>query len=224
MKIADIAPEQRPRERLFAGRGDEMSDADLLALIWGSGQKGRNIIEMAQEILTLTGGLSGLMSLGLSELSALPGLGPAKAGQLWAVQEVARRSRRGGSKARMASPREAGEYLMTRCEGWTEEHFGLLALNSKSELIADRILSKGTAIGTLVTPREFFREAMRYGAVSAIAFHNHPSGSCEPSKEDARLTEKLQAAGDSIGIGLVDHIIVGSGGYHSMRSSGAWGR
>jgi len=144
MKIADIAPEQRPRERLFAGRGDEMSDADLLALIWGSGQKGRNIIEMAQEILTLTGGLRGLMSLGLSDLSGLPGLGPAKVGQLWAVQEVARRSKRGGPKARMASPRDAGEYLVARCEGWTEEHFGLLALNSKGEVTAERILSKGS--------------------------------------------------------------------------------
>jgi DNA repair protein RadC len=224
MKMADIAPEQRPRERLFAGRGDELSDADLLALIWGSGQRGRNIIEMAQEILTLTGGLPGLMSLGLSELSELPGVGPAKVGQLWAVQEVARRSKRGGPRARMVSPREAGEYLMARCGGWTEEHFGLLALNSKSELIAERILSKGTAVGTLVTPREFFREAMRYGAYSAIAFHNHPSGDCEPSQEDRRLTERLHAAGDSIGIALVDHIIVGSGGYRSLRSSEAWSR
>jgi DNA repair protein RadC len=223
MKIADIAPEQRPRERLFAGRGDELSDADLLALIWGSGQRGRNIIEMAQEILTLAGGLSGLMSFGLSELSGLPGLGPAKAGQLWAVQEVARRSKRGAAKIRLLSPREAGEYLMTRCEGWTEEHFGLLALNARSELTAERILSKGTAMGTLVTPREFFREAMRYGAISAIAFHNHPSGDCEPSQEDVRLTEKLQAAGDSIGIQLVDHIIVGSGMYRSLRSSETWG-
>jgi DNA repair protein RadC len=224
MRITDISPDQRPRERLFSGRGDELGDADLLALIWGSGIKGRNIIEMAQEILTLTGGLSGLMSLGLSELSKLPGLGPAKAGQLWAVQEVARRSKRGGPKVKMTSPREAGEYLMALCAGWTEERFGLLALNSKSELVAERILSKGTAIGTMVTPREFFREAMRYGAFSAIAFHNHPSGDCEPSAEDLAITEKMQAAGESIDIRLVDHIIVGTDTYRSLRDSGAWSR
>jgi len=224
MKISEIAPDQRPRERLFAGRGDELSDADLLALIWGSGTKGRSIMEMAQEILASTGGLSGLMSLGLSELSGLPGLGPAKVGQLWAVQEMARRSKRGPSKVRMASPRGAGEYLATMCDGWTEEHFGLLALNSKSELIAERILSKGTAVGTMVSPREFFREAMRYGAYSAIAFHNHPSGDCEPSEEDLQITDKLQAAGDSIGIALVDHIIVGGGRFHSLRSSETWTR
>ena len=222
MKMTDIAPEQRPRERLLAGLGDELSDADLLALIWGSGRKGRNIIEMAQEILSITGGLSGLMSLGLKELSALPGIGPAKVGQLWAVQEIARRSKRSHSKITINSPRAAGDYLLARCSGWAEEHFGLLALNSKSELIAERILSKGTAIGTMVTPREFFREALRYGAFTAIAYHNHPSGSTEPSREDATLTEKLRDAGESLGIKLVDHIIVGSGEYYSFRASEGW--
>ncbi|MDR0498270.1 MAG: DNA repair protein RadC [Holophagales bacterium] len=222
MKMTDIAPEQRPRERLFAGLGEELSDADILALIWGSGQKGRSVVEMGQEILSITGGLSGLMSLGLKELSDLPGLGPAKVGQLWAVQEIARRSKRGHSKIKINSPRKAGDYLLARCTGWTEEHFGLLALNSKCELIAERILSKGTAIGTMVTPREFFREALRYGAVTAIAYHNHPSGSTEPSREDAMLTEKLRNAGESLGLKLVDHIIVGSSEYYSFRTSEEW--
>jgi len=219
----DIAPEQRPRERLFAGLGEQLSDADLLALIWGSGQKGRNVIEMGQEILSITGGLSGLMSLGLKELSDLPGLGPAKAGQLWAVQEIARRSKRSHSKIRITSPRVAGDYLLARCSGLTEEHFGLLALNSKCELIAERILSKGTVLGTMVTPREFFREALRYGAVTTIAFHNHPSGNIEPSREDAILTERLRSAGESLGLTLVDHIIVGFSEYYSFRTSEDWG-
>jgi DNA repair protein RadC len=222
MKMTDMAPEQRPRERLFAGLGEELSDADLLALIWGSGQKGRSVIEMGQEILSITGGISGLMSLGLKELLDLPGIGPAKASQLWALQEIARRSKRGHSKIKITSPRAAGDYLMTRCTGWTEEHFGLLALNSKCELIAERVLSKGTVVGTMVTPREFFREALRYGAVTAIAYHNHPSGSIEPSREDATLTEKLRNAGESLGVKLVDHIIVGFREYYSFRISEDW--
>jgi DNA repair protein RadC len=222
MKMTDLAPEQRPRERLFAGYGDELSDAEVLALIWGSGRKGRNIIETGQEILSVTGGLSGLMSLGLRELSELPGLGPAKAGQLWAAQEVSRRSKRTHAKVRIDSPRSAGDYLLTRCGGWTEEHFGLLALNAKSELIAERVLSKGTAVGTMISPREFFREALNYGAVTALAYHNHPSGDTEPSSEDKRLTKKLRAAGESLGIQLVDHIIVGAGQYHSFRASEGW--
>jgi DNA repair protein RadC len=222
MKMSDIAPEQRPRERLFAGRGDELSDAELLALIWGSGHRGRSIIEIGHEVLSITGGFSGLMSLGLKELSDLPGIGPAKVGQLWAVQEIARRSKRSHSRAKISSPREAGEYLVDRCSGWTEEHFGLLALNSKCELIAERILSKGTATGTMVTPREFFREALKYGASSAIAFHNHPSGNSAPSREDSQLTNRLKDAGESLNIQLVDHIIVGSGNYYSFRTSEGW--
>jgi len=222
MKMVDLAPEQRPRERLFAGHGEELSDADLLALIWGSGQKGRSVVEMGQEILSITGGLSGLMLLGLKELLDLPGLGPAKAGQLWAVQEIARRSKRGHSKIKISSPRAAGDYLLARCTGWTEEHFGLMALNSKCELIAERILSKGTVIGTMISPREFFREALRYGAVTVIAYHNHPSGNIEPSLEDTILTEKLRSAGESLGLKLVDHIIVGINEYYSFRTSEDW--
>ncbi|MCL1893197.1 MAG: DNA repair protein RadC [Holophagaceae bacterium] len=222
MKISDIAPEQRPRERLFAGRGNELSDAELLALLWGSGRKGKSIIEIAYEILSQTNGFVGLMALGLEELKELKGIGPAKIGQLWAVQELVRRSKRGNAKKRISSPREAGEYLLDHCTGWTEEHFGLLALNIKSELIAERILSKGTAKGTMVTPREFFKEALRYGATTAIAFHNHPSGCTEPSREDRRLTAKLRAAGETMNIPLVDHIIVGSDNYYSFRSFEDW--
>ena len=221
--MADISPEQRPRERLFAGLGDELGDAELLALVWGSGHKGRNIVEMGQEILTATGGLTGLMSLGLHDLMELRGLGPAKAGQLWAVQEIARRSKRGSSRPKISSPRDAGEYLLSRCDGWPEERFGLLALNSKSELVAERILSRGTATGTLVGPKEFFREALRYGAFSALAFHNHPSGSVEPSLNDKNLTYRLKSAGESLGVQLVDHIIVGGGNYYSFRASEGWG-
>jgi DNA repair protein RadC len=223
MKMTDMAPEQRPRERLFAGHGEELSDADLLALIWGSGQKGKGIIEIGHEILSKTGGLSGLMSLGLKELSDLPGLGPARVGQLWAVQEIVRRPKRSHSKIKLSSPRAAGDYLLARCTGWTEEHFGLLALNSKCELISDRILSKGTVTGTMISPREFFREALKFGATTAIAYHNHPSGNTEPSREDALLTKQLRTAGETLGVHLVDHIIAGSGEYYSFRSAEGWG-
>jgi len=223
MKMSEMAPQQRPRERLFAGQGNELSDADLLALIWGSGLKGRSIIEMGQEILAATGGLSGLMSLGLKDLSDLPGLGPAKVGQLWAVQEIARRSKRSHSRIKLNSPQAAGDYLLARCSGLTVEHFGLLALNAKCELIADRPFSTGSAIGTMITPREFFIEALRYGAISAIAYHNHPSGNPEPSREDAEITKKLRNAGAIVGISLVDHIIVGSNEYYSFGTSEGWG-
>jgi DNA repair protein RadC len=224
MRIADLSPEQRPRERLLAGHGEELSEADLLALLWGSGQRGRSAVELAQEILSRSGGLSGVMGLGLQEWIGMPGLGPARACQLWAAQELCRRCQRGAAKPRITSPRNAGSYLMTRCQGWTEERFGLLALNAKGDLLAERILSQGTSTGTLISPREFFREALRYGATSALAFHNHPSGDPSPSREDVQLTHRLRAAGESLGVPLADHVILGRESYHSFRAAEGWDR
>lgn len=154
MRMADISPEQRPRERLLAGQGEELGDAELLALLWGTGQKGRSAVELAQEILGATGGLAGLLSQGLREWMAMPGLGPARACQLWASAELCRRSQRGAVRPRITSPRAAGAFLLGRCQGWTEERFGMLALNAKGELLAERILSQGTATGTLISPRD----------------------------------------------------------------------
>ncbi|HNX94336.1 MAG TPA: DNA repair protein RadC [Holophaga sp.] len=224
MRIADLSPEQRPRERLLAGRGEELSDADLLALLWGSGGRGRSAVEFAQEILTRSGGLSGLMALGLDDWKTMPGIGPARACQTWSVMELARRIQRGASKPRITSPRAAGDYLLPRCQGWTEERFGLLALNAKGELLAERVLSQGTATGTLISPREFFREALRFGATSALAWHNHPSGDPEPSHEDIQLTRRLRAAGESLGVPLADHLILGRERYHSFRAAEGWDR
>ena len=222
MRILDLSPDQRPRERLLAGHGETLSDAELLALLWGSGQRGKNAVELAQDLLVRSGGLAGLWAFGLADLTVQPGIGPARASRLWAAQELCRRSQRGGSRARITSPRAAGDYLLPRCHGWSEERFGLLALNAKGELLAERILSQGTSTATLISPREFFREALRYGATSALAFHNHPSGDPTPSAEDRLLTKRLKAAGESLGVPLADHLILGEGRYHSFRAAEGW--
>ena len=164
------------------------------------------------------------MGLGLQDWLELPGLGPAKACQLWASAELARRAARGAERPRITSPRAAGTYLLSRCQGWAEERFGLLALNAKGELLAERILSQGTATGTLISPREFFREALRYGATTALAFHNHPSGDPTPSREDVQLTRRLRAAGESLGVPLADHLVLGLERYHSFRAAEGWDR
>jgi DNA repair protein RadC len=222
MRIAELARDQRPRERLMAGLGEELGDAELLALLWGSGVKGRSAIELAHDLLARNGGLAGLLGLGPAEWSAFPGIGPAKAGQLWAAVELGRRARRSPQRPRLRSPQAAAHHLLHRCQGWTEERFGLLALNSRSELLADRILSQGTAGGTLVTPREFYREALRFGAVTAIAFHNHPGGEAEPSGEDRKLTKRLREAGAALGVPLMDHLVIAGQGYYSFREAEAW--
>lgn len=224
MRMTDLSPDQRPRERVMAGHGEELGEAELLALLWGSGQRGRSAVELAHDNLSRCGGLSGLMSLGVQDWVAVPGIGPARACQLWAAQELCRRIQRGAVRPRITSPRSAGTYLLSRCQGWSEERFGLLALNAKGELLAERILSQGTSTGTLISPREFFREALRYGATSALAFHNHPSGDPAPSREDVHLTHRLKAAGDSVGVPLADHMIIGRETYHSFRAAEGWDR
>ena len=223
MRMADLSPEQRPRERLLAGQGEALGDADLLALLWGSGIRGQSAVDLAQAMLSSAGGLAGLLGLGLMDWAAFPGIGPAKASQLWAALELARRAGRGPERPRLASPQAAAAYLLRRCQGWTEERFGLLALNVRSVLLADRILSQGTSHATLVTPREFFREALRFGAVTAVAFHNHPSGEVVPSREDLTLTRRLREAGEALGVPLVDHLILGAGTtFHSFRAAEGW--
>ena len=186
-----LSAEQRPRERLLRpSRG--LSEAEVLTC-WGTGQ-----IRMrwsGQELLTRTGGLSGLLQQGLQDWTSQHGVGPAKACQLWAAQELCRRSQRATVRPRINSPKAAGAYLMPRCQGYTEERFGLLALNAKGDLLAERILSQGTSTATLISPREFFREALRFGATTALAFHNHPSGDPSPSREDIQLTRRLRTAG-----------------------------
>lgn len=224
MRLQDLSPDQRPRERLLAGQGEALSEAELLALLWGTGQRGRNAVELAQEILARCSGLPALLGLGLQDWLALPGLGPARACQLWAASELARRAARGPERPRITSPRAAGAYLLPRCQGWSEERFGLLALNAKGELLAERILSQGTATGTLISPREFFREALRYGATTALAFHNHPSGDPTPSREDIQLTRRLRTAGESLGVPLADHLVLGQERYHSFRADEGWDR
>ena len=221
--MADLSPDQRPRERLLAGRGEELSDADLLALLWGTGRRGMSAVETAQELLGLCGGLAGILVQGPGDWIALPGIGPARACQLWAAQELCRRSGRAGRTApRINSPRACGVYLLSRCQGWTEERFGLLALNIKGDLLADRILSQGTSNATLISPREFYREALRFGASSAVAFHNHPSGDPTPSREDILLTRRLRAAGDALGVPLGDHLVIGRDRWHSFRVAEGW--
>ena len=222
MRMLDLSPEQRPRERLLAGQGEQLGDAEVLALIWGSGLPGRSAVELGQALLAASGGLAGLLGLGLADWTAFPGIGPAKASQLWAALELSRRTLRGQARPRLPSPVAAGAYLLPRCRGWTEERFGLLALNSRSVLLADRILSQGTSHATLIGPREFYREALRFGAVSAIAYHNHPSGETGPSREDRLLTRQLREAGASLGLPLVDHLILGADGFHSFRTEEGW--
>ena len=213
------APKGFPVAETVALYGPEaLSDAQLIEAMLNRTRPGR-----AEQILAQVGTLGRLVGLGPAELQAL-GLTRPEMGRFAVLQEVQRRSTRCIDAPKITTPRAAGTYLLPKVQGWTEERFGMLALNAKGDLIADRILSQGTATATLISPREFFRESLRYGATTAMAWHNHPSGDPTPSREDVALTTRLRAAGESLGVPLADHIVLGSDQWHSIRSAEGWDR
>lgn len=205
------------RETLLSYGPESLADHQLVAALLRS-----NSIA-APRLIARFGGLRGLLAAGPAEL-AEQGLSPQEQTRLGVLGELLRRSSRATERPRITSPRAAGEYLLPKAQGWTEERFGLLALNAKGDLLADRILSQGTATACLISPREFFREALRFGATTALAWHNHPSGDPTPSREDIALTRRLREVGDQLGVPLADHVVVGGDRYHSFRASEGWDR
>ena len=166
--------------------------------------------------------LQRLISMGPVELLAL-GLNSVEVARIMVLHEVTRRSSR-LIHAHITSPRLAAAYLMPKAVGLQAERFGILCLDAKGRVIADHLLSQGTATGTLISPREFYREALLFGATTAIAWHNHPSGDPAPSREDLALTARLRVIGQSLGVPLADHLILGHETWHSFRVSEAWDR
>lgn len=195
---------------------ESLSDSQIIEAMLNRAHPGR-----AEKILRQVESLGRLVVLGPAELQNL-GLTKAEMARFAILQEVQRRSTRSSERPRITSPRAAGEYLLPKVQGWTEERFGMLALNAKGDLLADRVLAHGTATACLISPREFFREALRFGATSALAWHNHPSGDPTPSREDMALTTRLRSAGESLGVPLADHVVLGGDRWHSFRASEGW--
>ncbi|WLT30648.1 RadC family protein [Geothrix sp. PMB-07] len=215
------------KRRLFS---DILSAAETVAVYGPEALTDEQIIEAmldtpslprAAEFMVIVGGFRPLLAMGPAELTEI-GLTESEAARISVLVEVQRRStRKPGEK--ICSPRAAGAYLLPKAQGLTEEVFGLVALNAKGGVLADRIIARGTATACMVSPREFFREALRFGATTALAWHNHPSGDPTPSREDAALTKRLRTSGDALGVPLADHIIIGET-WHSFRAAEGWDR
>jgi len=164
--------------------------------------------------------LQRLITMGPFELLALS-LTRQDVARLLVLHEIQRRSTR-EVRSRITSPRLAAAYLLPKAAALPVERFGIVCLDAQGCVTADLVLSQGTAMGTLVSPREFYREALRYGAISALAWHNHPSGNPEPSREDRVLTDRLRRAGDELGVSLADHLILGADQWFSFRADERW--
>lgn len=187
-------------ETIAAYGAEGRSDADLLAAL---GIHAEDLAQVMRGAFVLMDTLERAKAEALAEL-------------------VRRAGRTGDSRPRVTSPRVAGAYLLPLCQGLTEERFGILALDAKGGIMAERILSKGTASACIISPREFYREAIRLGATTALAWHNHPSGDPTPSREDTALTRRLREAGDALGVPLADHLVIGADTWHSFRAAEGW--
>lgn len=219
-------PEQiRPYERCMEQGPQVLNDAELLAVILRTGSVGMESVELGEQVLRLVSqkkGLAGLGSLSVPELMQIKGIGKVKAVQIQCVAELSRRMSKSLAQKGICfrNPGSVADYYMEDMRHLPQEQMKLILLNTKSMRIHDITVFKGTVNSSLVSPREIFVEAVRYGAVSVLLLHNHPSGDPTPSREDILITRRLKEAGDIIGIPLIDHIIVGDNSYISLKERG----
>ncbi len=198
-----------------------LSDTELLAIILGTGTKGRDVLELSSLILKKRGGLRGILNSGIREIAEEKGIGLKKSIKIQAAFELGKRAIGGKRPHRLLnSPSLVWEFLLPDTAGYEKEVFIALIINNKNILIKKKIISIGTVTEAIVHPREVFRDAIREGGSGLIVTHNHPSGNLTPSKQDIATTERLIEAGKIVGIPLVDHIILTTESYYSMKENG----
>jgi DNA repair protein RadC len=218
--LDELPLEERPRERLARHGANALSSRELLALLLGTGARGRSALVVADELLS--DGLRSLAARSLAELEGSRGLGRAKASRLLAALEIGARlaSDPGETAPAFHAPADAGRYLLPRYAARPVETFGLLALDVRHRLRREAVVSVGCLTASLVHPREVFQEAVVSRAAALVLFHNHPSGDPEPSAEDLALTRRLAAAGTLMGIEILDHLVLGAGRFVSLKERG----
>lgn len=218
--IKELTREEQPYEKCLKNGAERLSDVELLAVLLRTGTKGRNAMELARSILTIgeEQGLLNIHHITLDRLREIRGIGMVKAVQILCISELAKRLAKANAKEGLSfqQPYAIAKYYMEEMRHEQQELMKLLMLNTKSKLIAETNISKGTVNASLVSPRELFIEALEKHAVSIILLHNHPSGDPMPSKHDILITQRVKEAGKLIGIELLDHIIIGNNCYKSF--------
>lgn len=224
-RMKELPEEERPYEKFYQKGVSSLTDAELLAIILRTGSRSQSALALARKVLGISKenpGLLGLNYLTAEELSGIDGIGRVKAAQLLCIAELSGRMAKAGKKRgpSFQNPEQIAGYYMQSMRFLTHEVLMLLLLNNKSMLIKDVTVSIGTVNASVADPREIFIQALKHGAVFIILVHNHPSGDPSPSREDIRLTRQLLKAGNLVGIGLSDHIIIGDNRYVSLREQG----
>ena len=222
MTLKGLPADARPREKLLQRGPTALSDAELLALLLRTGVQGKNVIQLAQELVDKFGGIAGLLHSGAKALEDVKGLGPAKRAELMAVVELARRALAQELKERplFDSPTAVAQYLQLHLGHKPHEVFAVLFLDSQHRLLALEELFRGTLSKTSVYPREVVLRALHHHAAAVVLAHNHPSGEATPSQADQTLTQTLKAALGLVDVRVLDHFIVTAHACRSMAEIG----
>jgi DNA repair protein RadC len=215
-KIKELYEKDKPREKLALKGAQSLKNEELMAVLLGSGVRGKDVRKLSREIVSLLD--SEFDSLSLDKLLKIHGLGKAKASQILAAIELSRRYLIKNNK-KISSAKDVFDELIEYTTK-NQEHFILLTLDGAGHLINKRVVFKGTLNQSLVHPREVFADAIADRSAAIIIAHNHPSGSLEPSVEDIEITKRLSKVADIIGIDLIEHIIISKNGYFSFVEEG----
>lgn len=222
LSIKDWNEDERPRERLMKYGAEALSDAELIAIIFGTGTLGKTAIDISRQVLVEFGNLLSLAKCDFSEYKKVNGIGNVKAVTLAAVFELSRRIEIPpfSEKRIFRSPEDIAAYYIPRYRDNRIEVFKILLLNSSNQIFREVVVSEGSLNLSIVHPREVFRIAITENAAAVMLMHNHPSGNPEPSTEDLKITRQLVNAGEILGIKVLDHIIIAGNQYTSFLSKG----
>ena len=221
--ITKWSEDDKPREKLMLKGKSVLSDAELIAILIGSGSRSESAVDLSKRILaSVDNNLNALGKLSLSQLMQFKGIGEAKAISIIAALELGRR-RRGEDAVELkknTSSKIIFEIMQPIIGELPHEEFWIIYMNNSNKVIAKSQLSKGGITGTLVDVRIVFKTALEMGATALILCHNHPSGTLIPSDADKHITKKLKLAGDSLEIKVLDHLIVTETSYFSFADEG----
>ncbi|MEM8927843.1 MAG: DNA repair protein RadC [Bacteroidota bacterium] len=223
LSIKDWADDDKPREKLLRKGRAVLSDAELIAILIGSGSRDESAVELSKRILASVGNhLNELGTLSVKQLMKFKGIGEAKAITIAAALEIGRRRR--GEEAqktnKINSSKDAFELLQPLIGELPHEEFWIVYLNNSNKVLHKEQLSKGGMTGTLVDVRLVMKHALEQGAVGCILAHNHPSGALRPSRSDKEITKKLQNAGSALDIKVLDHLVISQNTYYSFADCG----
>ena len=209
---------ERPREKLLEKGPESLSDAELLAVLFGQGVRGQDAVSFSRGLLVRFGGLRGILTQQAAAFRNVKGVGAARTSMLFAVREIGLRQLREKMIGQnfVRSPQAVTDYLTASLRDQKREIFKVIFLDKGLRILGERDLFYGTIDEAAVHPREIVKAALEFHASSLVLVHNHPSGKVEPSREDYEITQKIKAACQTVSVRVLDHIIIGENQYFSF--------